>query len=161
MPCLALLCHTLFGSTLLCIALYSLSCTALLCPALPCPALPCPALPCPALPCPALPCSALPCMICATCLNVVCHGKQSHRQARSILLQLPPSHLSLLMPFAAEANIAAASITHHWPHTLHAPHTPCQAIQAYCDMLFTAAMGLAYCESEHSYHIHKSSAALL
>ncbi len=61
------------------------------------------------------------------------------------------------MPFAAEANIAAASITHDGPYILDAPHTPCKAFQAYCDMLFTVAMGLAYCESEHTYYIHCSS----
>ena len=75
--------------------------------------------------------------------------------AMAILLsQLPYNHLSLLMPFTAEAIIAAASITLHWPHILHAPHTPCKAIQAYCDVLFTAAMGLANCDSEHTQHLN-------
>jgi len=120
-PCTAMPCptwldfamHSPIFCALLSLPFSALPCPAMPCPALPCPALPCPALPCPALLCPALPCSALPCMIYALFLNVVCHGKRSHRKARSLLVYLPTNQLSLLMPFAADANIAAACSGQH------------------------------------------------
>ena len=109
LPCPALRCYAipcLHSSTLLYIAPYSL-----LCPALPCPALPCPALPCPAL-------HGL-CDMPQCCMpwQAVCF------KARSLLLQMPPNHLSLLIPFAVQANMAAASIAHPWPHISHARHS--------------------------------------
>ena len=121
MPCLALLCHTLFGSTLLYIAAYSL----------PCPALPCPALPCPAW--------------------SVRHGSMLHAMAIGLFESKEPPVINATQSSELTHPLCCSGKHGSGQHcTSLAPHIPCKAFKAYCDMPFTAAMGLACCESEHT-----------